>query len=122
VLKASVLSAVRAAKIALQDLMVTASYVPRGEVTYVPGSAPSYPEGAAKTVKMALVQFDREEIDGGRVQYGDRKGIVLADDDLSSAKVGDKITVGSTSYVVVSPELYDVGGEVAAMQLHLRPA
>ena len=120
-LKATMLDAVRSAKTALQDLAQDATLYRRTTPTYVPGQPVSYEDTAGVAVKLVVVQFDRHEIDGSRVQYGDRKGVLISDEDVSTTKVGDKVVLGSSSYVIVNPELFSIGSEVAVVQFHMRP-
>lgn len=75
-LKSTILSAVRTAKFALDDLVIVAKLVIKGEAVHVPGSAPTYPE-SLKDISIVLVSYKAKEIDGDRIRANDVQGLVF---------------------------------------------
>jgi len=122
-LKHTVLSAVARTKVILQDLIVVATLVKRGSATYVPGGTPTYDE-TSDSIRLAVLGFESQEIDGDRIQASDMQGLVWPEDafvdvspnDLLQATVKGK----SNTFRVITNKPVMVGDTIALHQLHLR--
>lgn len=91
-LKQTVLGAVRTAKFALDDLVIMAKLVTKGEAVHVPGSAPTYPE-SLKDISIVLVSYKAKEIDGDRIRANDVQGLVFPEDGNPVPNTNDVIRV-----------------------------
>lgn len=125
-LKATVLSAVRAVELAVDDLKMAVQHVQRSAPTYVPGQEPSYSETSVD-VSMVVVRFETEEVDNDRVMASDWKGLVFWRDGLPDFQTNDVIRCSTASddfvagdYRIVYDDKVMVGSKVALHQLHLR--
>jgi hypothetical protein len=116
VLKASVMSAVRSARSALADLLVDVT-LRRRTGTHTPGQPVAYSD-QSDTVKMAIVEYQAREIDGDRIKWTDKQGILLEE---IAANPNDEIVDGSDSYRIVKVMPITVGGSVVATEFQLRP-
>lgn len=124
-LKTQVLNAVKAAKSALSDLVVTVSHVQRGVAVHVPGTAPTYPE-TLTDVSIVFVKYESKEIDGQRVLASDWKGLVFPEDSVNPLP-NDIIRVPSGltdllagDYRIIDNDKTMAGDTVALHTLQLR--
>ena len=93
VLKSQILSAVRAAKSAFEDLLVEVQYVVRTTATYEPGNEYVATEGDVTDVRMAFTRFDSREIDGDRIQASDWRCLIFPEVGLPRFNTNDVIRV-----------------------------
>jgi hypothetical protein len=127
-LKATVLSAVQSAKVAVDDLKISAQYVKRGAAVHVPGSAPSYPE-TLTDVYVVMTRFESREVDNDRVMASDWKGLVFYEPSLPNFQLNDLIRFAEDhddlkagDYRITYNDQVTVGGRTALHQLYLRRA
>lgn len=125
-LKASVLAAVAAAKVAVQDLAFPAIHVQRGEPTHVPGSTPVYTE-TLTDIQIFFAKYKANEVDGDRIKASDWQGIAFPEADQPVIKPNDIIRVPVTlgdvqagDYRVVMNDVVMAGTSPALHQLQLR--
>lgn len=125
-LKSIVLAAVSKAKEAIDDLAVSVQHVKRGAATYVPGSAPTYPE-TLQSVSVVFTRFQSREVDNDRIQASDWKGIVFPNNYLLIFDTNDTIRVPaglpnilSGNYRIINDDKVMAGDTVALHQLQLR--
>lgn len=126
-LKSSVLSAIAAAKVAVQDLVFPAVHVQRGAAVHVPGSTPTYPE-TLTDISVFFAKYKITEIDGDRIQASDWQGISFPEAGQPIIKANDIIripvtieSVAAGDYRVVNNEPVMVGSAPALYQMQLRP-
>lgn len=117
-LKADVLSAVIAAREAIQDLVTEVSVTTRTVNPHMPGQPTTYTE-VVKTMKLAVVEYTDREIDGERVRATDMKGILFPMDGFVS--VNDTIAFNGQSLRVLNNKPTMVGEAVAVNTLQMRP-
>ena len=127
-LKASILSAVQSAEVAVEDLKIPAKHVKRGAAVHVPGSAPTYPE-TLTDVYVVMTRFESKEVDEDRVMSSDWKGLVFYRPELPNFQLDDLIRfandygdIKSGDYRITYNDQVTVGGRTALHQLHLRRA
>jgi len=122
-LKETVLKAVARTKVALGDLIVTATLIKRGPATYVPGGTPTYSE-TTDSIKLAIVGFESQEIDGDRIQASDMQGLVWPEDAFVDVATNDELQATvkgvSNKYRVMRNIPVFAGDVIALHQLHLR--
>lgn len=122
-LKEVVLSAVAKTKVVLGDLIVTAKLVKRGPATYVPGGTPTYSE-TVDSIKLAIVAYESQEIDGDRIQASDMQGLVWPEDAFVDVATNDELQATvkgvSNTYRVMRNIPVFAGDTIALHQLHLR--
>jgi hypothetical protein len=119
VLKAKILAAVEAARLAVGDLLFETVLVERGAAVHVPGSAPTYPE-TLTTVSVYEMAFDSKEIDGERVLASDRKWLVFPVSSGNVPKPNDIFRSGAKEYRVVDNDKTMAGDVVALSTCQVR--
>jgi len=125
-LRATVLSAVRTAETAVEDLKIPAKHVKRGAPIHVPGSSPNYPE-TLTDVFVVMTRFESKEVDEDRVMASDWKGLVFYKPELPTFQVNDFIRfvddfgdVRAGDYRITYDDQVTAGGRTALHQLYLR--
>lgn len=125
-LKSAVLSAVVAAKQAVQDLAVAVRHVQRGAAVFVPGSAPTYPE-TVTDVSIVFTKFKLTEVDSDRIQASDWLGLLFPETGAPDVNTNDlirvaegQIDIASGDYRIIGNDKVMAGNAVALHQLHLR--
>lgn len=122
-LKETVLAGVAKAKTSLQNLIVSATLIKRGNATYVPGTDPTYSE-TSDTISLVITTFRTEEIDGDRIRATDMQGIVFPEDAFVDVVTNDLITASvrgiMNTYRVVQNIPIMAGDTIALHQMVLR--
>lgn len=124
-LKAQVLAAVAAAKVAVQDLAITCNSVTRAPPVHVPGVAPVYVE-TLTAVSIVFTKFESKEIDESRVMASDWKGLVFQETGLVILTNGvirvpaGLVNIASGDYRILNNDKIMAGDTVVLHQLHLR--
>lgn len=117
-LKNTILSAVQALKVAVQDLAVDAVLVTRLPQAHTPGVATQYTESNAN-IKLVLTKYKLKEIDGERIRAGDYQGIVFPETVVPNTN--DVIKIGVTdTWRIVNVDRIMVGTDVALSTCQLR--
>jgi hypothetical protein len=117
VLKATVLAAVSQAKVALQDLKLSAKLVKRALGEHVPGQSTTYTE-TQTDIQVVVSDIELKEIDGSRIKFTDKRLIIFPD--TIAVEVNDVIQLGMVRYRVITPEPIYVGDTIAVNQAHVR--
>lgn len=97
-LKASIIQAVLAAKVALQDLAINVQLVTVSQDDYVPGLDPFTSEGVVE-IKAVIVKYESKEVDDTRIMASDWRAFILYETTMPVAKPDDivRITVQSAN-------------------------
>lgn len=118
-LKSTILSAIAAAKIACQDVLIKAQLVVQSELIYEPGTEPYYEE-EVYGISIYYDKFESKEIDGDRVLNSDLKGIIFPEDDVPVPQPNNVIRDGNTDYRIIFNDKVVVGASIALSQVQLR--
>lgn len=123
-LKAQVLSAIRTAKSAVQDLAVACQYIVTVIPEYIPGSTVT-PTESATDVSVVFTKFGITEIDGERIQASDWKGLVFPESNLDFdtnhvIRVSTNTNISAGDYRIIANDKVMVGDTVGLHQLQLR--
>lgn len=92
-LKSTILGAIKSAKSAFEDLLLTVEYVARAAVEYEPGDEYEASEESGISVRMVFTRFDSREVDGDRIQASDWRGLIFPETGLPRFNTNDVIRV-----------------------------
>ena len=120
-LKQQVLAGVEAAKLACQDLAMSAVLIVQGEVTHVPGFAPE-PATDEYDVKIVVSKYNSKEIDGDRILASDEQALIFPEDGQPVPKLNDRIFVSTfdKEYRIQNAEYVRAGDDIALTIAQLR--
>jgi len=111
-----------AASIALIDKFgrnVTFTYITPGTYTASTNAITGDSE-TTQTVKMAITDFRRDEIDGKKVKRGDKEALLAPDSLTREPRTGDKVTDDGKDYRVMDIDDVKPGDTVLLYKLQLR--
>lgn len=113
----TIVNAVRSAKAALKDLVIT---VPVSKISYVynPATGRNVPTTSSVNIDIAIMSFDFRDIDGDNVREDDLKGFVFTID--QNIDFDDEVIYDGTVYKVKAVKKHLAGETLVALEIHLR--
>lgn len=119
-LQSQVKSAIKRAKLAIDDLAYDSFLVKRTASTYVPGQSISYTE-VKTTVKVVIWNYDHREVDLQNIQVNDAKLIIFNESQSDIPEPNDTIVVRNIVYRVIKNQPIYAGSEIVLCIVQARP-
>lgn len=119
-LQSQVKSAIKRAKLAIDDLAYDSFLVKRTASTYVPGQSISY-TGVKTTVKVVIWNYDHREVDLQNIQVNDAKLIIFNESQSDIPEPNDTIVVRNIVYRVIKNQPIYAGSEIVLCIVQARP-
>lgn len=119
-LQSQVKSAIKRAKLAIDDLAYDSFLVKRTASTYVPGQSISYTE-VKTAVKVVIWNYDHREVDLQNIQVNDAKLIIFNESQSDIPEPNDTIVVRNIVYRVIKNQPIYAGSEIILCIVQARP-